>query len=289
MRTKRHRLWTSLTAAAAFLPAAPIVVMGLSTAPREAAGPAGGAQERFGSPLILTKGQDDRRQGLASEGGEGGEMGVDSKLAGNDPVVFLTALDIVAAHYHAGLAAYLAGLHREGAEMFLHPISEVYVDVKLAFGKLGVDDFQADMQKAGDLALAGAPDPVVRKAAATVFAAIAQAKAKAPKDARSPDAVAQAVLADMINRAALQYAIVQKEESTEPYLDGFGYYTAAKMDYEALASRLESVDASAAKTVTAAMALLAKAYPSIKRPTAAPLLPGDVLSAASRALLALTP
>lgn len=270
MREKRRRAWASLAAAAGFLPAGAAAV-GLATA---VSGPdPDHAVLRGAGPLFLAK---------------GGEANVDTRRAGDDPVVFLTALDVMAAQYHAGIAAYLAGDHGTAAEMFAHPLSRVYRELRRANWKLGVTDFRKEMEQASALALANAPDAEVKAAANAVFSAIAKAATKAPKSARSAHEVQSAVLGDMLNRAALQYQRAMLSQDYEPYLDGFGYFAAARERARELAPKLSAEHAEAHAAVNEALAVLADAYSGIRRPAAAAVPAGDVLAVVSKALLALT-
>lgn len=274
MRKKRRRTWTSLTAAAVLLPA--VTPLGHTAAPDRPHENAGaGTAIPLRSPMML------------AEGGEGGEAGIDTRLASEDPIVFVTALDVIAAHYHAGLAAYLAGAHQEAGEMFAHPLSEVYLDLGETIAKLGVADFGPQMSKASEIALAGAPDAEVTAAASAVFDALAQAEGKAPRSSVSAIDVDKAVLADMLNRAAMQYASALKTEANEPYLDGYGFFVAARERAWRIDAEL-SASPAAHKATTEALALLAKVYPSPKRPSELPIAAGEALAAVSKALLELS-
>ncbi|HEY8578698.1 MAG TPA: hypothetical protein VIL72_02345, partial [Beijerinckiaceae bacterium] len=110
--------------------------------------------------------------GEGGEAGGGGEGGVDVQAARTDPVAYITALDVVRAHYLAGWAAYEAGDHTAGMEMFVHPISEVYVDMEPVFEARGVAPFGKDMEAAGELAGRQAPAAEVRAAVDRVLAAL---------------------------------------------------------------------------------------------------------------------
>lgn len=220
------------------------------------------------------------------EGGEGGEMGVDPAKAATDPVVFLSALDVIAAHYLAGRDAYASGATQAAAEMFAHPISEVYVDLEAVFAKRGVKPFQARMQKASELALAKAPKPRIDKAVDAVLAALKVAGTKAPRDKRRPATVQAQVIADMIDRASLQYGTAAKSKELEPYLDGYGFYRAAARRADAALPGIAKAGMDTAEATKAALALLARAYPGGARPDPLPAAPGELLVAASKVKLA---
>ena len=114
------------------------------------------------------------------EGGEGGEGGVSAETAATDPAAFIAALDVVAAHYLAGRGAYGAGQPQAAAELFAHPIAEVYADMEPMFQARGVAPFREAMERASELALARAPQGTVASAVDTVLAALSAAEAGAP-------------------------------------------------------------------------------------------------------------
>ncbi|MGE3933834.1 MAG: hypothetical protein AB7F67_11290 [Rhodospirillaceae bacterium] len=238
------------------------------------------------APIFLAAGGEG---GEGSEGGEGGEAGVSAEEAAKDPAAFLTAIDVIAAHYLAGQAAYAEGRAQSAGEMFAHPIAEIYVDLEPVFKARGVAPFQAAMEKASALALEKAPKAEVDKAVDTVMAALKAAMDKAPDDGRSKLAVQAAVTGDMIDRAARQYQAAMGDTAEEPYLDGYGFYRAARQRADGLLPELRKAHADAAKAVSDALAALARAYPASLRPAAAPVPPGQVLGVASQAKFAISP
>jgi hypothetical protein len=212
-------------------------------------------------------------------------MGIDPARAASDPVVFLGALDVIAAHYVAGRDAYAAGQTQAAGEMFAHPISEVYADLEGVLTKQGVPPFQEKMEKASDLALNKAPAAQVNRAVDDVLSSLKSAALKAPKDDRSGAAVEARVIADMIDRASLQYAVAVKEPALEPYLDGYGFFRAAERRMIDAIPIIAAQDKEAAETIRKASVLLARAYPTALRPSAPKVPPGELLGAASRVKL----
>lgn len=221
------------------------------------------------------------------EGGEGGEAGVDPAAAAADPAVFLIALDVIAAHYHAGRDAYKAGAHQAAGEMFAHPIAEIYADLEEVFQKQGIAPFLEEMSLASELALAGKPEQEVTAAADTVLNTLRRAARKAPKSEDKPLVVEVRVLAEMIDRAAQQFGPAAKSEELEHYLDGYGFYMAARDRFESLRPQLLKADAEVVKQVAEVLDRLAAAYPQPLRPATLTGEPGELLAASSVARLAL--
>lgn len=218
------------------------------------------------------------------EGGEGGEGGISAEQAATNPDAFLTALDLVAAHYLAGRGAYGAGHPQAAAEMFAHPISEVYAEMEPVFEARGVAPFRDFMERASELALARAPQAQVDAAVGAVLAALAAAEAKAPAPGATP-AVQARVIADFVDRGAMQNAAAARDlGELEPYLDGYGFLLAAQARAERALPALEAAGRQdVAERARSALRTLARAFPGPARPTGVlPVDAGAMLVEASR-------
>lgn len=275
---RRRRLWTSLGAAALLTPAFGLSAAGIETAGKDGVRAIGDGIVSL-APQAGGEGGGEGGEG----GGEGGESGVDPQAAVSDPVVFLTALDVIRAHYLAGIAAYKHGDRTAAAEMFVHPISEVYYDLEAAFEARDVAPFEAEMLKAGDLALADAPNDAILAAADAVLAATDRAAARAPQSEKSLAAIEAAVIADMIDRAALQYRLVEKGEAGDAWLDGYGYRKAA----ERRAAKADAItDPRFLEKLEETLDYLGRVYPDTLEPADEPLAAGVLLAASARVALA---
>src|SRR5690606_33062556 len=216
--------------------------------------------------------------------GEGGERGVDPAEAAKDPALYLSALDVIRAHYLAGEAMLeVEGGRQAAGEMFAHPISEVYVDLEPVFEAQGAPLFMDEMTEAVDLALGDAPVAEVKAAAAKVYAALDAAAGKAPASERSEAAIEAALMADMFDRAAKQYdTAVGPNGTEEAWIDGYGFWKTAEMRAGALAPALGEEHEALAGEIAAAKELFANAYASVEKPEEAPVEPGTLLAASSR-------
>jgi hypothetical protein len=168
-------------------------------------------------------------EGEGAGGNSGGEFGIDPDAAANDPVVYLTALEVMRAHYVAGLAALDAGERSAGAAMFAHPISEIYVDLEPVIEERGVESFIDTLNAASVAPYEGASEDEIEARVNDVLAALDRAEAAAPAADDMVEVHAR-VLADLIERAALQYEFARREPAAgEAYLDGYGFaHTAAQ-------------------------------------------------------------
>ena len=88
--------------------------------------------------------------------------------------------------------------------------------------------------------------------------------------------------------AAAQYAIAREDKGLEAYLDGLGFAIAARREANSAFPSLRKSDKEAAAALEKALELLQRAYPGIKRPAKAAVSESDLLSAASRARLAVS-
>ncbi|MEL6688635.1 MAG: hypothetical protein AAFP97_13600, partial [Pseudomonadota bacterium] len=169
--------------------------------------------------------------GEAGETGEG-EGGVAIEQAATNPVIFLSALAITEAHIIAARDAHAAGETDAAAEMFAHPVSEVLADIEPIFQARGVADFNDLLLNASSAVFDGETSEQIAARSDEIIAALRAAAEKAPDDGRSMAAVQAGVVADQIDRAADMYGIAQEEGQYEPYLDGYGFYEAARSIYE---------------------------------------------------------
>lgn len=202
------------------------------------------------------------------EGGSGGEFGIDPDLARQDPVVYLSALEVIRAHYLAGIDALEAGDRAAGAEMFAHPISEIYVDLEDVVIELGATNFIDEMTEASLAPYDGRSDAEVRAAVERVLASITAAEAFAPQTDQSEARTRALVLSGLVNRAALQYQFAASADATpEAYLDGYGFERAAAEIGDRHLSAIQADDPALAEALSNALQLLRDAYPQAVRPT----------------------
>jgi hypothetical protein len=232
--------------------------------------------------IVLAQGN-----GAGGEGGEGGEGQIDPAAVEADPVDYGIALQVIAAHYHAGLLAYENKEQDAGAQMFAHGLSEVYVELEDILKKRGVKDLGDKLNAAVDDATEKKPVDVVRRRVKDVLDALTSAEAHAPKDDKPALAVKTEVMAEMLERAAAQYHVSANSTDLESYLDGLGFTLAAQAQAKAALPWLEKQAPKKAAAVRKAMDLAAQAYPGIKRP-AGKVDVGKFLAAASEARLAVS-
>jgi len=223
--------------------------------------------------------------GAAASSGEG-EGGVAIEAALTDPVVYNIALTVAEAHVLAARDAYRDGKAEAAGEMFAHPVSEVLFDMEPVFEARGVADFTDQFLEASQAVFAGASVEDIDARTATIVATLRTVAGNAPDDGSSPAAITTGVVADMIDRATKMYRLAGESDYYEPYLDGYGFYSAAKDQFEASEEAITAENADAAEAIRGALTLLGKAYPTAARPDALDADVSALTVAASEVFLA---
>ena len=93
-------------------------------------------------------------------------------------------------------------------------------------------------------------------------------------------------MADQIERAVTMYAEASSNDQYAPYLDGYGYYMAAKAQFELSESAIRSENENLHTRIGQALALLAKAYATAERPATLDANQGALSGASSSVMLA---
>lgn len=201
----------------------------------------------------------------ASQGGEG-EGGVSIAAAAYDPIIYGSAIAIAKAHVIAARDAFAEGEHEAAAEMFAHPVSEVLADMAPIFEAQGVADFNMLLINASGAVFEGESADQIGARADEILATLDAAGDKAPDDGSSEATVAAGVIADQIERASYMYRNAAASEYYEPYLDGYGFYRTAELEFMASEDVIAAENPEATEAIRAALALLAAAYPTATRP-----------------------
>ena len=201
----------------------------------------------------------------AASSGEG-EGGVAIEAALTDPVVYNIALTVAEAHVLAARDAYRDGETQAAGEMFAHPVSEVLFDMEPVFEARGVSDFTDQFTDASAAVFAGESVEQINSRTDTIIATLRTVAGNAPDNGAGPTAITTGVVADMIDRSTKMYRLATESDYYEPYLDGYGFYSAAKNQFTESEAAIEAENADAAAAIRGALSLLGAAYPSAARP-----------------------
>lgn len=231
--------------------------------------------------------------GEAGEGGEGaeggeGEGGVSIAAAATDPVVFQSALAIAKAHVIAARDAYAAGEVEAAGEMFAHPASEVLYEMEPVLKARGVEPFSDMFLEASSAVFDGASTDDITQRTQAILANLDAAAEKSPSDGKTPGKVAAGVVADQIDRASDMYRIAKDTGEYGPYLDGYGFYKAARAAYEDSQSDIATDSATLIAIIEDALGKLEQAYPAATLPEDLEEDPALLRAISSRLMLGLS-
>lgn len=222
-----------------------------------------------------------------SEGGEG-EGGVSIAAAASDPVVYRSALAIAKAHVLAARDAYAAGEVEAASEMFAHPAAEVMFEMEPILKARGVKPFSDMFLDASDAVAAGESRGAIAQRTTQIITALDQAAKKAPTDSRTNGQVAAGVVADQIDRAADMYRIAKETQTYEPYLDGYGFYKAARLAYEDSQVDIAGTSPTLIAIIEDALVKLEASYPAATYPASLDEDPASLRAVSSRLMLGLS-
>jgi len=231
------------------------------------------------APVSRTGGEGEG--GPGGEGG-GGEYGVDPQAASQNMAVYLSAIEVMRAHYLAGLAALDAGDRAAASGLFSHPISEIYIDFEPVIEARGGVLMGEDMHAAAVLHYQGGEPEAIREAVDRVLALLDENAALAPAPQGAPGTAHAAVLADLIERAALMYPVAIAVPGGDAWLDGFGFARAAEAYLVRHERAISQADPAAASALAAAIAEIGAAYPAAEQPDEPPA-DATALAAAAQA------
>lgn len=221
------------------------------------------------------------------EGGGSGEGGIDIARAAQDPIAYLTAIALVEAHIRAAKDAVQVGEREAAGEMFAHPVSEVLLDMAPVFQRLGVAAFDAELSAASEAVFAGEDAAAIAARADRILRTLKAAEARAPSGGAANPDVAAAVIADMIDRAALQYNAARTSPDYGPYLDGYGFRITAESWKDEHAAAIIRASPQVAQAIETALAQTRRAYPTAARPAELAADSSALVATASAVRLAL--
>lgn len=287
MKTESKR-WTHLGLSAAIAGSAFLAACGETGGEHWTTAPAGqhssdaGEGEGEGAPVTSQA-----PTVVQSDGGEG-EGGVAIEKAGTDPVVFRAALAITEAHIIAARDAYIEGETQAAGEMFAHPVSEVLFDIGPYLEQQGVTPFDQMLLDASAAVFDGETTDEISARTDAIIQKLRAAARKAPDDDTGEAAIQAGVASDQIDRAAVMYGIAGESDEYEPYLDGYGFYHAAKAAYEMRKPAIQRNLPETAAAIETALTALEQAYPTVLRPEELPGNPHQLSALSSAVILTLS-
>jgi hypothetical protein len=186
----------------------------------------------------------------------------------DDPLLYLSELDLIRAFYLAGEALLdVEGSRKAAGSMFVEPFFEGYGDLEPVLAARGAAPFGDEMIMTMDLAREDAPVAEVKAAVARVYAALDAAEKVAPKSGKERLGAEVTLTAIMLARAATQYEMALSPTGPEEaWAGGYGIWKAAERRSNALLPKLEGVNDGLAADLAAARKVFGDVYRSVTEP-----------------------
>lgn len=186
----------------------------------------------------------------------------------DDPLLYLSELDLIRAFYLAGEALLdVEGSRKAAGSMFVEPFFEGYGDLEPVLAARGAAPFGDEMIMTMDLAREDAPVAEVKAAVARVYAALDAAEKVAPKSGKERLRAEVTLTAIMLARAATQYEMALSPTGPEEaWAGGYGIWKAAERRSNALLPKLEGVNDGLAADLAAARKVFGDVYRSVTEP-----------------------
>lgn len=186
----------------------------------------------------------------------------------DDPLLYLSELDLIRAFYLAGEALLdVEGSRKAAGSMFVEPFFEGYGDLEPVLAARGAAPFGDEMIMTMDLAREDAPVAEVKAAVARVYAALDAAEKVAPKSGKERLGAEVTLTAIMLARAATQYEMALSPTGPEEaWAGGYGIWKAAERRSNALLPKLEGVNDGLAADLAAAKKVFGDVYRSVTEP-----------------------
>lgn len=186
----------------------------------------------------------------------------------DDPLLYLSELDLIRAFYLAGEALLdVEGNRKAAGSMFVEPFFEGYGDLEPVLAARGAAPFGDEMIMTMDLAREDAPVAEVKAAVARVYAALDAAEKVAPKSGKERLRAEVTLTAIMLARAATQYEMALSPTGPEEaWAGGYGIWKAAERRSNALLPKLEGVNDGLAADLAAARKVFGDVYRSVTEP-----------------------
>lgn len=274
---KRIRIWLGIGSAA--------LVGGLGgAAVAQDQGKLGPAAADHGAHLVLAQGSE------GGEGGEGGEQGDEAAVAAVNPDRALaTNLLLMKGHLRVGDALVRMQRWSEALPHFLHPIEELYGEVRDQLDRRDLPPFGDALELLGRTVRRQGELAIYEQRLKEVSARMDAALQGVPEDRRREARFVAAVAADLVGTAAEEYAAAFEDDklvNVAEYQDSLGFVQEAKALLEAYQARFAGADAERLAEIRRNLTAMEAAWPGVVPPSAPAMPPGEILALASSIELA---
>jgi len=205
--------------------------------------------------------------GAGGEGGEGGEAGASKALAGlNEEQAYLANISMIRGHLNVGNELYAAGKTSDALPHFLHPVEELYGELKEVMDEKHVSPFKADLEKLSDLVKRKVPTQQVQAQTEVVLTRLTEATSVIPANTLADPAFALPVVVGVLRTVTEEYGeAFEGEVIANPveYQDSLGFARVANAMIEVMTPALTAKDADAARQLREQMNTLLTTWPTV--------------------------
>jgi hypothetical protein len=206
--------------------------------------------------------------GQGGEGGEeGGEAGESKALEGlNEEQAYLANIAMIRGHLNVGNELYAAGKTNDALPHFLHPVEELYAELKEVMEEKHVSPFKADLEKLSDLVKRKVPVQQVQAQTEVVLTRLTDASAVVPANTLADPAFALPIVVGLLRTVVDEYKeAFEGETIANPveYQDSLGFARVANAMVEVLTPALTAKDADAAHQLREQMNTLLTTWPAV--------------------------
>jgi hypothetical protein len=277
----RTRIWVGVGSA--------VLVGGLSAVDVDQDGSARMATalaQSHGGHMMLAQGGEGGEGGEGGKGGEGGEQGAaqaegppaepDRALTGN--------LLMMKGHMRVGDELVRAGKWSEALPHFLHPIEELYGEVREPLAERDLAPFGDALDQLSRTVRRGSDLAAYQKQRDAVLARIDEALASVPAEKRREPDFLGGVVVDVLGTAADEYGAAFEGDrvvNVVEYQDSLGFVQETTDLLAAHAAAFTGDNAARLKAIQKQLAELRKAWPSVSPPDKPVMRPGEALALVS--------
>lgn len=281
---KRTRIWLGIGSA--------VLVGGAGLALDPDGSPIGHAlAQGHAGHMMLAQGGEGGEGGESGEGGEGGAVATDEEAALEPDQALASNLLLMKGHFRVGDQLARAGRWQEAQPHFLHPIEELYPNIRDILAERDLPPFADALDQLARLVRRQADVATYTKQLQEVQGRIDQALASVPAEKRASAPFVGAVAVELLDVAAEEYANAFDEEgklvNVVEYQDSMGFVQEASdlLERNADAFKGEANQGRYAE-MKQALAELRKAWPDIDPPKEPAMDAGEVMAVVSSVELA---
>src|SRR4051794_21865943 len=206
-------------------------------------------------------------KGQGGEGGEGGEAGESKALTGlNEEQAYLANISMIRGHLNVGNELYAAGKTSDALPHFLHPVEELYGELKEVMDEKHVSPFKADLEELSDLVKRKVPTQQVQAQTEVVLTRLTEATSVIPANTLADPAFALPVVVGVLRTVTEEYGeAFEGEVIANPveYQDSLGFARVANAMIEVMTPALTAKDADAARQLREQMNTLLTTWPTV--------------------------